>query len=75
MINSGKNDVALPADRAFVLQFKRGVDNGGNQYAGRIEHIESGRVEFFYTTEDMCAKLKAILGQKKSNTTKSERKD
>ena len=68
MINSGKNDVALPADRAFVLQFKRGVDNGGNQYAGRIEHIESGRVEFFYTTEEMCVKLKTILKREKARS-------
>ena len=39
MINSGKDEVTLPADQAFVLQFKRGVDNGGSHYAGRIEHI------------------------------------
>jgi hypothetical protein len=35
--------------------------------AGRIEHIESGRVEFFYSTEEMCAKLKVILGQGQSH--------
>ena len=33
-------------------------------YAGRIEHIESGRVEFFHSTEEMCTKLKAILSRK-----------
>ena len=60
-----KDEVTLPADRAFVLQFKRGADNGGSSYAGRIEHIESGRVEIFYSTEEMCVKLKAILGRKK----------
>jgi hypothetical protein len=64
MINSGKDEVTLPADQAFVLQFKRGVDIGGSHYAGRIEHIESGRVEFFHSTEEMCAKLKAILSRK-----------
>ena len=65
MIYSGKDEVTLPADRAFVLQFKRGSECGGSRYAGRIEHIESGHVEFFYSTEEMCAKLKTILGQKK----------
>ena len=65
MINSGKDEVALPSDRAFVLQFKRGTECGGSRYAGRIEHIESGHVEFFYSTEEMCAKLMTILGQKK----------
>ena len=64
MIKSGKDEIALPADRAFVLQFKRCTDNG-SCYAGRIEHIESGKVEFFYSTEEMCVKLKAILGRKK----------
>jgi len=64
MIKASKDEVTLPTDRAFVLQFKRDVDNGGSHYAGRIEHIESGRVELFYSTEEMCAKLKAILSQK-----------
>ncbi len=65
MTNASKHEVILPTDRAFVLQFERGADNGSSHYAGRIEHIESGRVEFFYSTEEMCAKLKAILGRKK----------
>lgn len=64
MINSSKDNVALPTNRAFVLQFGRDGDNG-NRYAGRIEHIESGHVEYFYSTEEMCAKLKTILSQKK----------
>ena len=65
MINSTKNEAVLPSNRAFVLQFRQGDDGSGGRYAGRIEHIESGRVDFFYSTEEMCAKLKAILGQKK----------
>ena len=65
MIISAKDEVTLPADRAFVLQFKRGTECDGSRYAGRIEHIESGRVELFYSAEEMCAKLKAMLGQKK----------
>jgi len=65
MNHSGKDEFTLPADRAFVLQFKRGTECGGSRYAGRIEHIESGHVEFFYSTGEMCAKLKTILGRKK----------
>jgi hypothetical protein len=65
MIISSKDEVTLPADRAFVLQFKRGTEYDGSCYAGRIEHIESGRVELFYSDEEMCAKLKAMLGVKK----------
>ena len=73
MINPRKDEVTLPANRAFVLQFKPGVDNGGSSYAGRIEHIESGRVEFFYSTEEMCAKLKTILGHGKSDPAEGTR--
>jgi hypothetical protein len=65
IINFGKDEDTLPADRAFVLQFKRGTEWDGSRYAGRIEHIESGKVELFYSTEEMCAKLKAILDRKK----------
>ena len=63
MVDSLKNEVVLPSNRAFVLQFRQGNDDSGGRYAGRIEHIESGHVDFFYSTEEMCAKLKAILNQ------------
>ncbi len=31
MIKFGKDEIDLPADRAFVPQFRCGVDNGGSQ--------------------------------------------
>lgn len=65
---SEKDEVALPTDRAFVLQFRGDVDKGGSSYAGRLEHIKSGRVELFYSTEEMCAKLKEILGWNKPDS-------
>jgi len=68
MTKTGINEVPLPADRAFVLQFKPTVENGGCSYAGRVEHIASGQVEKFYSTEELCAKLKVILNQQKSGS-------
>jgi len=65
MVDFPQNEPILPSNRAFVLQFRLGDDGSGGCYAGRIEHIESGRVEHFYSAEDMCAKLKAILDQRK----------
>jgi hypothetical protein len=65
MTKTGKNEVPLPADRAFVLQFKPAADNSGCSYAGRVEHIASGRVEMFYSSEELSAKLKVILNQQK----------
>ena len=67
MVDSSKNRVVLPSNRACVLQFRQGDDGSGGCYAGRIEHIESGRVDFFYSTEEMCAKLKAILNQRNTD--------
>jgi hypothetical protein len=63
MTKTGKNEVPLPSDRAFVLQFKPAADDGGCSYAGRVEHIASGRVERFYSSEELSAKLKVILNQ------------
>ena len=57
-----------PRTARSCLQFERGDDNGSSHYAGRIEHIESGRVEFFYTTEEMCVKLKTILKREKARS-------
>ncbi len=51
---------ALPANRAFVIQFSRD-DGDGSRFGGRIEHIESGRVELFYSREEMDNKLQALL--------------
>lgn len=51
---------ALPANRAFVIQFSRD-DGDGSCFGGRIEHIESGRVELFYSREEMDNKLQALL--------------
>jgi len=68
MTKTGISEVPLPANRAFVLQFKPAADNGGYSYAGRIEHIASGQVERFYSTEELCAKLKVILDQQKTES-------
>jgi hypothetical protein len=65
MVKTRKDEVPLPSDRAFVLQFKPAADNGGCSYAGRVEHIASGRVETFYSSEELSAKLKVILNQQK----------
>ena len=65
MTKTGKNEVPLPADRAFVLQFKPAAHDGSCGYAGRVEHIASGLVERFYSSEELSAKLKVILNQQK----------
>ena len=61
MIRPVGNNAVLPANRAFVVQFSRDNGDGGSRYGGRIEHIESGRVEIFYSREEMCDKIKVLL--------------
>jgi hypothetical protein len=50
--------VSLPAERSFVVQFRAGsgADRDGS-WAGRVEHVVSGRAARF---ED-CASLRAFI--------------
>jgi len=68
MTKTGIHEVPLPADRALVLQFKPVGENGGGSFAGRVEHIATGQVGIFNSTEELCAKLKVILNQQKSGS-------
>ena len=49
----------LPADRAFVIQFRPADPQGGTRFEGRIEHLTSGRAEYFSSPEELWK----ILGQ------------
>jgi len=75
MIKNNKDEIPLPANRAFVLQFKPASDNGSSSYEGRVEHIASGKVELFDTTDELFAKLRKILNQQKSDSDKPGNKD
>ena len=37
----------LPAKRAFVVQFRPAMPDGSVAFEGRVEHIASGRAEYF----------------------------
>jgi len=38
---------ALPANRAFVVQFQAVTTEDKNVFQGRIEHLASGKAEYF----------------------------
>jgi hypothetical protein len=65
---------ALPADRAFVVQF--GVQEGGHAApgTGRVEHIVSGRASGFGSWEQLRRFVEGILVgvAAKPNTAKEE---
>ena len=44
---------ALPAWKAFVVQFSRETHGEGEQFSGRVEHLSSGRRTPFHSREEM----------------------
>ncbi|MBX3028312.1 hypothetical protein KF840_25760 [bacterium] len=51
---------ALPAWKAFVVQFSREAD-GTAQFCGRVEHLQSGRRARFTSAEELTAAIRRLL--------------
>ena len=58
---SNTGEPALPAWKAFVVQFNRETNPGGGVVAGRVEHISSGRRAHFATSDELLAALGRLL--------------
>jgi len=54
---------ALPAWKAFVVQFGRDAAGLGTGFSGRIEHLSSGRRARFDSPEQLLAALARLLGE------------
>ena len=54
---------SLPAARAFVLQFSSDTLPSANRFAGRIEHMESGRCRRFATVDELMAFVSSCLDE------------
>ena len=54
----------LPANRAFVIQFRPADPEGGTRFEGRIEHLASGRVEYFSSHEELWKLLDQLLSRR-----------
>jgi hypothetical protein len=54
---------SLPANRAFVVQFRPAMPDGGVSFQGRVEHIASGQVEFFLSEEELRNVFRRLLAQ------------
>jgi hypothetical protein len=50
---------ALPAWKAFVVQFNRETKGSSGTFAGRVEHLTSGRRAHFESPEELVA----VIGQ------------
>jgi hypothetical protein len=51
----------LPAWKAFVVQFSRETGARGGVFAGRVEHLSSGRRAHFNSAEELLAMLTKLL--------------
>ena len=54
---------ALPAWKAFVVQFTSDAGPQGAVFAGRVEHLSSGRRERFAAREELLQVLDRLLGE------------
>ena len=57
----------LPANRAFVIQLRPADPEGGPGFEGRIEHLASGRAEYFSSHKELCKLLDQLLPGKRGN--------
>lgn len=62
---------ALPAWKAFVVQFSRETEAHG-VFTGRVEHLNSGRRLRFASEEELLSALKKMLGELGEKETKSD---
>jgi len=54
---------ALPAWRAFVVQFTRVAEGRPETFSGRVEHLSSGRRAHFESPTELVATLKRLLDE------------
>jgi len=52
---------ALPASRAFVVQFRPPAPDGAPTYDGRVEHLVSGQEARFHSLEELLAFMVRVL--------------
>jgi len=51
----------LPAKRALVVQFRPAMPDGSVAFEGRVEHIASGRAEYFSDEQELQKAFTKLL--------------
>ena len=62
--NAAPDGPELPTDKAFVLQFARDTQASLDAFAGRLEHLASGRRVRFGTFEEFLGAVGRLLGKR-----------
>jgi hypothetical protein len=52
---------ALPANRAFVVQFRASLPEGSPTYEGRVEHLVSGQEARFHSLKELLTFMIRVL--------------
>jgi hypothetical protein len=52
---------SLPANRAFVVQFRAQPTDASSTHEGRVEHLLSGQVARFHSLEELLAFMVRLL--------------
>lgn len=52
---------ALPAWKAFAVQFSKGSGGGDAAFSGRVEHLQSGRRAAFGSRDELLEALERML--------------
>ena len=58
----------LPANRAFVVQFRAQPTEASAAYEGRVEHLLSGQVGRFHSLEELLAFMVRVLSDVQAHT-------
>jgi hypothetical protein len=58
----------LPANRAFVVQFRAQPTDAASAYEGRVEHLLSGQVTRFHSLEELLAFMVRVLSDVQAQT-------
>ena len=59
---------SLPANRAFVVQFRAQPTDASSTYEGRVEHLLSGQVARFHSLEELLAFMVRVLSDVQTQT-------
>jgi hypothetical protein len=49
--------------RAFVIQLREKADPGAGEFAGRVEHVDSGRADHFGSVEELVRFVERTLAE------------
>ena len=62
---------SLPANRAFVVQFRAPTTDASPRYEGRVEHLASYQVARFHSLEELLAFMIRVLTDVQDQSTSS----